>query len=329
MNYTKEEFIAELKKLNGGADSSVPDFLFYTHDSLETYARTKGPPRNRTEKRRPNRPRPPNRSPADKTLSRASNRLRRDKNVELITKWARILDMLIFNPENLIIPTNKECIALKLMGFDISTICSKNKNKKKSHKKRKRRKRKKDQISNEKIGQRLLDYLTRRTPQGYRDDKDIDDDDDNDKEKDKRDGIDNADILNDEEKDKYEDDEEKDEKEDNDEEKDQNDVVDNDMLNDNQKDDDGEDIGDGDSFRDRFKRDTADSYHPRQRKHIQNSLKVLSPMQTIDFNRMRRSLSFKYSDIGECYAEGSVGTTDDTILLCETCYKTVDFGYDV
>ena len=296
VDYTKEEFIAELQKLNGGSDSSVPDFLFFTHDSLETYANTKGPPRNRTEKRRPNRPHPPTRSPADKTLSRATDDLRKGKNVNVITKWARILDILIFNQGNKIVPTNKECVALKMVGFDTSTICSSsssssNKNKKNRKKGRKRKKRRlqEESISAEKK-QRLLDYLIgRRSPR-----KDYEEGEGEEDEKDEE-GDNVMDIFN----------------------------------NDDQYNDDDRDIDDGgESFRDRFQIDIP-AYHPRQRKHINHNLKARSPIQTIDYDRMRRSLSYRYSETGECYAEGSVGTTDDTILLCETCYRTVDFGYDV
>ena len=283
VTYTKEEFIEVLEILNGGSDSSVPDFLFFTQSSLQTYANTVGPPRNRTEKRRPSRPHPPNRLPADVTLSRASERLRKGQNVEVINKWARVLDILLFNQNNKLVPTNKECAAFKMLGFDTSVVCS-SKSKKKNHNGKREQKLHKESPRDRK---RLLDILTLQV-------RDDDDDDDNDDDDEEEDQIQEEDKI-------------------------QDGVVKDDMRNDEG------------SFRGKFKRKIVEDegYHPRHHQRHSHDLKGRSPIQTIDIDRMRRSLPFTYSEIGECYEEGTQGTTDDTILLCETCYKTVDFGSDV
>lgn len=52
-------------------------------------------------------------------------------------------------------------------------------------------------------------------------------------------------------------------------------------------------------------------------------------MQTMDFKRMRRAASYSYIGTATCYDEGSEGSTSKTILLCKTCYQTVDFGSTV
>ena len=54
-----------------------------------------------------------------------------------------------------------------------------------------------------------------------------------------------------------------------------------------------------------------------------------SPVQAIDHERMRRAASFEYYARHTCKMEGDVGATSNTVMLCQTCYNTIDFGNSV
>lgn len=256
INYTKDELIQVLEVLNGGSDSSVPDFLFFTKTSLKNYTNKVGLPRNRTELRRTKPPKAPNRTDAEVTLSKAQRLLRNGKQVEVITRWARILDMLLFSDLE---PEITECTAEKVLGNVVLPPCSKKKIKKKKIKTVK-------EISEKRSkGQRLLDILVNGNEKEVEEEEEEDD------------------INKLEEEDQQ--------------------------------------------FR--WKRSAELEKEDRREKTRHHMLKAKSPVQPIDLERMRRSLSYTYSDEGTCYAEGSEGSTSATILLCETCYKVIDFGSDV
>uniref|UniRef100_A0A7M5WIU0 Uncharacterized protein n=1 Tax=Clytia hemisphaerica TaxID=252671 RepID=A0A7M5WIU0_9CNID len=279
IKYSKQELVNLLESLSGGEDSSVPDFLFFSKERLENYTDTKGPPRNRTELRREDRPNPKNRTDAERTLAKAQNHLSRGKDVQVITRWARILDMLLFEDLD---PEIQECTAIKTLG-GIKPPCGKSNKtiirKVRRRKQQQKKKREELAIQKKKKRQEALRKKRKREelgriPPSLEELEDI------------------KHILED-------------------------------NLEDKNVEEDEEEEGEN-----RFKRSSNQPQNdqPETSNHHRSRR---SPVQNLDVVRMRRSLSYTYSNEGSCFLEGSEGSTSDTILLCETCYKTVDFGESV
>ncbi|XP_066929834.1 uncharacterized protein [Clytia hemisphaerica] len=290
IKYSKQELVNLLESLSGGEDSSVPDFLFFSKERLENYTDTKGPPRNRTELRREDRPNPKNRTDAERTLAKAQNHLSRGKDVQVITRWARILDMLLFEDLD---PEIQECTAIKTLGGIKPEVqpCGKSKKiiirKVRRRKQQQKKKREELAIQRKKKRQEALmkkrkrEELIRIQP-SLEELEDI------------------KHIL----EDNLEDENAEEEQDENLEE---------------DEDEEGEN---------RFKRSSNQPQNdqPKTSNHHRSRRSLV---QNLDVVRMRRSLSYTYSNEGSCFVEGSEGSTSDTILLCETCYKTVDFGESV
>jgi hypothetical protein len=251
ITYTKEELEAILKKLVGNDESAVPHFLFFDKESLTNYSDTKGPPRNRTELRRSKRPKPRDRSDAEVTLGKALNRLQHNKSVGVITRWARLLHVILFEAN--FTSEIQECVSQKTLGIGFGENGCPSVPKTKTKSCNRRRLRKKRRHWNR--------YRNRR----YRSDED---DDDNEAEENKE--------------------------------------------------------------------DEREDYHQKEpqaevadRSKYVNVPRSYGPVQTADFERMRRSLTYTYETDETCYKEGDTGTTTDTVYLCNVCYKTVNFGTSV
>ena len=289
IKYSKQELINLLESLTGGEDSSVPDFLFFSAERLENYTDTKGPPRNRTELRRKDRPSAKNRTDAEKTLAKAQNRLARGKDVQVITRWARILDMLLFEDLD---PEIQECTAIKTLGGiqPEVTPCKTPPNKpfvrrvRRKHNNRRKQqqqqqKKRREELARQKKRQEALRKKREREEMARIEPS-----------------LEELEQIKDILEENLEDENEEEEEE--------------------------------EGRENRFKRN-LNQPQDAQPKASNLNRQRRSAIQNLDVERMRRSLSYTYSNEGECYPEGSEGSTSDTIMLCETCYKTVDFGESV
>ena len=94
LNMSSCELKATLKTLFGG-QGPLSDFVFYDRDSISTYLKTKGPPRNRTELRRNIRILVKNRTETEITLAKALNQYMRGENVKAITLAVKQLTRVV------------------------------------------------------------------------------------------------------------------------------------------------------------------------------------------------------------------------------------------
>ena len=266
-----------LATLNGDNAASVPDFLFFTQQGQINYIQTQGPPRTeKPPKPGSTKPKPPARSNAEITLSKALNRVQKGENVPIIEKWAEVLDLIVFSD---LTAAQRDCSIDKITkNVDTSINTCKNSGGSSASggssggsggKKGSRGKRKRDMGTDE-IRYRDIEEEVKE----FLEDFENDGDDEN--------------YGNEKENESFEDEEE--------------------------------------HFRGRFRRDLKRNPHPYIH---QPESEPRSIVQTLDMSRMRRGLSFTYSNYGQCYTEGSKGATSDTVRLCQTCYNTIDFGENV
>ncbi|XP_066929824.1 uncharacterized protein [Clytia hemisphaerica] len=289
IKYSKQELVNLLESLSGGEDSSVPDFLFFSKERLENYTDTKGPPRNRTELRRKNRPNAKNRTDAERTLAKAQHRLSRGKDVQVITRWARILDMLLFEDLD---PEIQECTAIKTLG-GIKPSCGKSNKtiiRKVRRQKQQQQKKKREELTIQKRKKKRQEALRKKR---------------------KREELGRIQPSLEELEDiKH--------------------ILEDNLEDENVEEEEDENIEEDEEEEgeNRFKRSSNQPQNdqPKTSNHYRSRR---SSLQNLEVVRMRRSLSYTYSNEGSCSVEGSEGSTSDTILLCKTCYKTVDFGESV
>ena len=253
INYSKDELINILKTLLGGDNSALPDFLFFSQESLDNYTISEGPPRNRTELRRKKRPRARNRSEEEVTLGRALRDLQKGRNVEKITRFAQLLRAILYDKDYT--EEFRDCLYEKTVGDErllrksiskcnrYSRKC--NRNHRRCGKKKNSEKRKRDYMyENEDDEENEIEEISPRFKRA---------------------------IINNE----------------------------------------------------------PQSYNPLKYINVLEKQRYLAAgggIQTADFVRMRRSLSYTYVSEGTCFDEGTTASTSDTVYLCNVCYKTINFG---
>uniref|UniRef100_A0A7M5UPY2 Uncharacterized protein n=1 Tax=Clytia hemisphaerica TaxID=252671 RepID=A0A7M5UPY2_9CNID len=285
---TKNEMIQLLGTLNGDQASSVPDFLFFTQEGQIDYIQTKGPPRTEKPTLPGSKPKPPKRSDAEITLSKALNRIQKGHNVPVIEKWAKVLDLLLFTD---LTAAQRDCSIDRIVrNADTSINTCKNSdgsstsgksstsggssgNKGQKGKQRKDEAAMEEKFENEAKRMEISYQDIKEEVKEYLEDLENTDDDEN-----------YGAESESESFDEIEDTEE--------------------------------------HFARRFQRDLKRSYR-------RNVYQPGNIVQTLDTQRMRRGLTYRYSNYGQCFTEGSEGATSDTVRLCQTCYHTIDFGEDV
>ena len=309
IDYTKEELIQLYQKLNGGEDSDIPDFLFFSKDRLWNYTKENGPPRNRTEKRRKNRTKARQRSNAEITLSRALQQIQKGRNLEIITRWARVLDILLFNDLD---PEIQECTVIKTLGVTSRrtrySSCEKSRRRISRRSFRRIRRTLRTSTTSTTKTKSEEDFFERERNNNYNNKHVHDFQQDHErKSRIKQEEIDLHDFLRNYNMHEPEEDEDDDDDDD-------------EVFSENKR--------ERDDYRQKRYIETQDK-NENQSNDFHTQLKARSPIQTVDFERMRRSLSYTYSDEGECFEEGDEASTSETVYLCHVCFKTVDFGPDV